>query len=197
MIDNQGIGLSIWKEFGFSALSQKQFDKGYGLELFLRMNRATGATMAMRRVFLSNVNFSSVDKYFLHDSMLAYAALAKHALGYISKPLIRYRLHEKNVIGCVIVETRHRSWYDARYPGLIWTNDIWNYKWDENDRHRMMFFEKRNSIIGKLFAYTMPLAVGDYFACYGKNCLCFMWYDYCLAFKRSVRYVWSYFCKKN
>ena len=82
----------------------KQFkESGLALELFLVHNRATGATMAIRKSFIGQYNIRDVkatkpgDVY--HDHIIALAAVCQEKLGIIETPLIKYRIHNSQSIG--------------------------------------------------------------------------------------------------
>lgn len=81
----------------------KYFDKGFAMELFLQVNRATGCTMALRKDFVSLIYINSeakpgTDKQ-IHDGCIAISAIIKNALGYIKEPLTLYRQHISQVCG--------------------------------------------------------------------------------------------------
>lgn len=78
-------------------------NSGLALELFTVHNRATGATMAMRRSFVGKYNIRDYkatkpgDVYF--DHIIALAAICQNKLGVIREPLIQYRVHTNQKIG--------------------------------------------------------------------------------------------------
>lgn len=67
-------------------------------------NRATGATMAIKRDALSWLLPIIDDKAMYHDYQLAYKAAERMQLGTINKPLIKYRCHrgQATTISCLI-----------------------------------------------------------------------------------------------
>ena len=67
-------------------------------EIFAECNRATGATMAFRRSFISQFMPIS-DHIGLHDEQIAMAAIVNDSIGLIPEKLISYRLHASNVVG--------------------------------------------------------------------------------------------------
>lgn len=91
---------TLWKCFGITRKSLKWIDAGYGIELFAYENRATGATMALRRNFEYTYNFINycLDDI-LHDGALALLSMKNNRLGYIDKCLIDYRIHKKQECG--------------------------------------------------------------------------------------------------
>lgn len=76
---------------------------GLTLDVLIVHNRATGATMAMRKSFVGQYNIRDVEArkpggvYF--DHIIALAAASQDKLGIISEPLIKYRIHSSQSIG--------------------------------------------------------------------------------------------------
>ena len=103
LIDDKGdlvTELSLWDCIGFTPKAQRSFDDGFGIELFGYENRATGATMAVRRDFALSSRFIDIcDNNVLHDGALAILALEAEALGYISQKLTKYRCHGNQSVG--------------------------------------------------------------------------------------------------
>ena len=90
----------LWKCLGLSDYNLSLIDKGLGIELFAFENRATGATMALKRDF--EYIHSFIDycaENILHDGAIAMLALNNSQLGYITKCLIEYRIHERQKCG--------------------------------------------------------------------------------------------------
>lgn len=89
---------TLWECIGFNKKMRKYFDKGLSLETFF-INKATGATMAIRKEikfpFAQYCNNDNV----LHDYCIALKALDNDELGYIDQPLIQYRLHGNQQAG--------------------------------------------------------------------------------------------------
>lgn len=103
LIDGSGKAISngtLWRCFGINDKCLKQIEDGFGIEIFAFENRATGATMAIRRDFEYTSSFSHfcIDDI-LHDGALAMLALTNNQLGYISRCLIDYRIHSNQECG--------------------------------------------------------------------------------------------------
>lgn len=103
LIDGSGKAISngtLWRCFGVNSKCLKQIENGFGMEIFAFENRATGATMAIRRNFEYTSSFSRfcIDDI-LHDGALAMLALTGNRLGHIDKCLIDYRIHGNQECG--------------------------------------------------------------------------------------------------
>ncbi len=91
---------TLWGTIGFTSQAQKALTDGFGPELFSYENRATGATMAIRRSFINENPFLDFcNDTILHDGALAMLGIATNGLGYISQPLINYRIHTGQKVG--------------------------------------------------------------------------------------------------
>lgn len=99
LIDDRGIAIegSLWERFGFDSKKQRFFNHGCALDIWMWSNRATGATMAVRKSFVEKGWRAFSDKY--HDEVIALQGIASHAMGYISQRLMDYRLHDDQVCG--------------------------------------------------------------------------------------------------
>lgn len=94
LFDVVGLGRDAIRQFCCSGLA---------LEVLMVHNRATGATMALRRSFIGEYNIGKDKAYrsgdVFHDHIIALAAVAKDKLGVIVQPLIRYRVHSGQCLG--------------------------------------------------------------------------------------------------
>ena len=111
LIDGNGESFTsetLWDRVGFNARMQRYFDKGYGQEILTITNRATGATMALRKTFLEGRDLSLCNLY-QHDYLIAYLAVSEHRLGYMIEPLTSYRIHTSQSIGVEDYELCHFS----------------------------------------------------------------------------------------
>ena len=127
LIDGSGKAISngtLWRCFGINDKCLKQIEDGFGIEIFAFENRATGATMAIRRDFEYTSSFSHfcIDDI-LHDGALAMLALTNNQLGYISRCLIDYRIHSNQE--CGIGESLNNPVSDnpreASYTATLWS----------------------------------------------------------------------------
>ena len=101
---------TLW-DYCFDKKVKALFDAGLEFECFAYGNHATGATMAIRKQKLPDINYNSE---FLHDHALAIMAANTDSLGYINQCLTYYRLHGKQV--CGISKAAPITWYDLTHP---------------------------------------------------------------------------------
>lgn len=129
LIDSNGqpiAGETLWNCFGMTPKAQKYIDEGFGIELFANENRATGATMAVRKgyKYLPNiVDYCKGD--ILHDGVLAMLSAADNQLGCISRKLIDYRIHPGQECG-IGESLRHPVSDDPRkssYTVVYWSQN--------------------------------------------------------------------------
>ena len=187
VIDNQGDSYCLWMDSGFSKRAQSQFNQGFGLELWAQMNRATGATMAFRKEIIKKVQFDRKDM--LHDSILALQALATNSLGYITEPLIRYRLHEQNTVGCHLDSPKTESWDDARFAACVLWADFSTFSWSDNQQYRIAFMKKRYYTKWTFLGWKIFVILPQYIKAYGKYWLTFAGYDMKNAWAHSIERV--------
>ena len=91
---------SLWECVGFSDKAIKAFLAGLGVELFCYENRATGATMAVRRDYATASHFTSIcNNIILHDGAIAMLAAEENEIGFIPEKLMRYRCHHGQSVG--------------------------------------------------------------------------------------------------
>ena len=102
LIDEKGdlfVSNTLFDIVNFRDKAKEYFRKGYGFELFNIANRATGATMAMRREFVFNNlpirTFNSI----YHDEYFTWYGINQNCLGFIDECLMNYRIHANQQIG--------------------------------------------------------------------------------------------------
>lgn len=174
----------LWEDIGFSKLSQRQFDEGWGLELWLQMNRATGATMAFRSEFGKKLHVSIGHDY--HDFILSLEALQVGCLGYITIPLTKYRQHQGQSVGCSFKNVYTKGWDDARSATFVWSAAFELILKTNRDKLRWRFYEERVAFKHGLFGYKVMRALPKYLQCYKKMWYYFFFYDYKKAMQHSL-----------
>lgn len=116
MIDEGDTMISNITLFDVLGLTEqlKYFDRGFAMEIFLRRNRATGCTMALRKSFKAYIHIpEAIPNVYtqIHDGSIAMAAIMRESLGYIEKPLTLYRQHALQQIG--LKDLLDKPWHFA------------------------------------------------------------------------------------
>ena len=175
----------LWDSIGFSELSQKQFDMGFALELWARGNRATGATMAVKRDFAVNAFSKRVDKEIYHDSQLCIEALLNDSLGYYTTPLTFYRIHSSQQIGCVLRLPIPKGWDDVRYASMDVHYYLPSIK-NQNQQKRAYFIKERyrlqHSKLNLLFKF-----ITSYKSIYEKKWSYLFLFDVYKSFRHTLK----------
>ena len=174
--------LKLWECVGFSKLSQKQFDMGLGFELWSEQNRATGATMAFRKKFVEDVQIYYNDKRVYHDYSITLMSLVENSLGYIVTPLIYYRQHLKQAVGCIWGFPLPKGYDDAR---------VWYESWFDMDIFplphefkKRLSFEKERKLYKYSFMAISILRNIHKYSIYG----CASFYMFSYDFSNSIRH---------
>lgn len=180
LIDGDGKPIpdgTLWKCFGITPKAKKMMNRGYGIELFANENRATGATMAVRKGFkyLPHIaNYCKCD--ILHDGVLAMLAAAESQLGYINEQLIGYRVHPAQECG-IGESLLHPVSDDPRensYTAVLWSkNDLPS---PLEPRIHFIIIRQRHQH-QPLGAFRMLNKIGQYRHFYNKRWGCFLVFD--------------------
>lgn len=175
---------TLWDRVGFDSHMQRYFDNGYGQEIFTIANRATGATMALRKNFLVGKDFLLYNMS-EHDYCIAYLAASENRLGYLTEPLISYRLHADNAIG---VEAYQLCCYSPLRACSLEIGNVHNLS--EKATMRLVFIRKREQWynIHHFAAITVCLNVCEYVHIYGKWWYRFLGYDLFKCLKNGFRH---------
>ena len=162
-MDEEGKSFTNAKMFdavAFTPSTIKQFyTTGLQLEAFIVNNRATGATMAMRRSFIGQFYISNVEnsngRVIFWDHILALAAVSQGKIGIIDKPLIRYRIHSGQTIGFgkwiyspPVTSDLYVVGYGLDYCDLV--------PYDLRERAKMVtdrYYYKKSKLYNNLFRY--------------------------------------------
>jgi glycosyltransferase involved in cell wall biosynthesis len=91
------IGRRLWANAFFRPREQSRFQSGHGVQVLLKGNVVTGATL-MFRAGLRPL-FMPIPSIWVHDGWIAWMLLAHSSLTFLSEPLIQYRLHAGQQIG--------------------------------------------------------------------------------------------------
>lgn len=101
---SQPVGVRLWVGFRFPPRQQKKFREGGAVDVLLKWNVVTGATLMIR----ANLRpiYSPIPACWHHDGWIAWMAVLYSKLDFIEEPLIRYRIHANQQVG---VETLAQS----------------------------------------------------------------------------------------
>ena len=94
------LGYRLWQSAGFTKIEQRLFTRGRAVDVLLRHNVVTGATMGFRAKFKELV--LPIPDIWVHDGWIALLIAATADLGMIDEPLVKYRQHSKQQIGAVM-----------------------------------------------------------------------------------------------
>lgn len=92
------LGYTMWKRVSFTPRQRRRFEKGHQLEVLLKRNVVTGATMAFRQELRDWI--LPIPEQWVHDAWIALIAgvIGKKGV-FVEEPLIYYRQHPKQAIG--------------------------------------------------------------------------------------------------
>jgi glycosyltransferase involved in cell wall biosynthesis len=89
---------TMWERISFTACQRGRFKQGRQLEVLLKHNVITGATMAFRAELQDWV--LPIPEQWIHDAWIALLSSAAGTRGvFIKEPLVKYRQHHNQVIG--------------------------------------------------------------------------------------------------
>jgi glycosyltransferase involved in cell wall biosynthesis len=100
VVDEQMVSRNstLWEVLGFNPTEQAKFHVNQGTDVLSKGNVVTGATMAVRKEMLGEV--LPFVPCWVHDEWMAFIITACHPVRLIDKPLICYRQHGRQQIGC-------------------------------------------------------------------------------------------------
>ena len=94
------LDFTLWDQFSFKETVRKRFEQGHQnqVEILIHHNVVTGATMAFRKNIKDLILPLPEER--VHDEWIALLASAGGARGiFVDESLIKYRLHDKQLIG--------------------------------------------------------------------------------------------------
>lgn len=171
LIDGDGNPLqltpsNLWG-YHFAPKYKNWFDNGLQLDCFVSGNvHATGATMAFRKSFSNNHPFESLANHgeVLHDFALALFAAEDNSLGYISQPLIKYRLHDGQT--CGLIEQDGNVDYQIYLIDICILPYLHNKRAVEETSFARYRLRQTRRVLGCI---SMLLKLGKYRSVYGKS----------------------------
>ena len=180
LVDDVGAPIdngTLWKCFGVNGRCLKQIEDGFGIEIFAFENRATGATMAIRREFKYTSSFSCfcIDDI-LHDGALAMLALTNNQLGYINKCLIDYRIHSNQEcgIGESLNNPVSNNPREASYTATLWSKLPLPSPIDKRIAFIILRQRRQHQPLG---LFRMMGSIGFYCRYYRSKWLSFLFFD--------------------
>jgi glycosyltransferase involved in cell wall biosynthesis len=93
------MGYRMWRTRRFRSSEQSLMSRGRGVEVLLRRNIVTGATMAFRSDLKDLILPIPNNSIHVHDGWIAFLAAATFDVGFLRDPLLQYRQRPHQVIG--------------------------------------------------------------------------------------------------
>lgn len=94
---SQPVGTRLWVGFRFPPHQQKKFREGGAVDVLLKWNVVTGATLMIRASL--RAIYTPIPACWHHDGWIAWMAVLYSKLDFIEEPLIRYRIHASQQVG--------------------------------------------------------------------------------------------------
>lgn len=175
---------TLWQRFGFDKKKQRFFDYGYGLDIWAWSNRATGATMAIKKDFLVKIKWDkSNDKY--HDKIIALQGLVMGALGYYEEKLICYRLHDNQACGATRLSKE--LYYSPIVPCKEMFVDFDISYLPDRERNHVKFIFYRALSKYNWFGIHQFLSIPTYIRMYNLWAYKFFYYDLFVSMRHSFK----------
>jgi glycosyltransferase involved in cell wall biosynthesis len=95
--DLNPLGLRMAASLGFGSADQALVASGKALQVLVRTNFVTGATMAFRASFVPDI--VPIPECWIHDGWIALVLALRSQVAFIDRPLVRYRQHGANQVG--------------------------------------------------------------------------------------------------
>jgi glycosyltransferase involved in cell wall biosynthesis len=95
--DLNPLGARMAGSLGFGSADQALVAGGKALHVLVRTNFVTGATMAFRASFVSDI--VPIPESWVHDGWIALVIALRSQVAFIDRPLVQYRQHDANLVG--------------------------------------------------------------------------------------------------
>lgn len=179
---------TLFERIGFAKKYREYFDDGCELSVFYYCNHATGATMALRKQY----QFAQYcSPHILHDEVIALLSIQESSLGYISEPLVNYRIHSTQGMSIpASIEDSEKRFNEEHIlnPTLHSTRTSrWSFPLSDNTQSYKEFLHIR--IKNKLSAvgFLVPLfRIKQYKLLYNNRYTSFMHYDMVASAKHTL-----------
>ena len=151
--DLQPFGVRIWEAAHFSRPLQALVQNGRAIDVLMKFNVVTGATLAFRRTFVDLV--MPIPSVWVHDGWIAFIIASAGKIACLDEPLVFYRQHGKNQIGAASTVLARRiaaSWQAAPRNHLVTLSQtIEQYKMlGEHLSAKLNEFSKGGALISRL-----------------------------------------------
>lgn len=171
----------LW-DYTFKQKYRKIFDNGFSLECFLggaSAVRTTGATMALRKSFIKENPFIHLcNGEVMHDFAIALLAAEQNVIGYINKPLIKYRLHPSQTCGLFDAPFPNDYCKNTYYSIFVIDSSIIPHLTIPDAIDRAFFFRKRLQKTCRKSGFIIFFSmIGQYLHYYGKHTPLFLRID--------------------
>lgn len=126
----RSLGYRLSEAAGFGPRRRERFEHGQAVEVLLKNNVVTGATLAFRRAFLKAI--LPIPATWVHDAWIALLIAALGKVAIIDEPLVFYRQHQQQQIG-VTQRTRRNgfAWAWSALAEVLMELDRYVVKGDE------------------------------------------------------------------
>lgn len=196
LIDEKGVAKegSLWQRFGFDKKKQRFFDHGCALDIWMWSNRATGATIAVRKHFVDTTSWRKLaDGY--HDSIIAWQGVVSRSIGYIPMKLMDYRLHGEQVCGAEDLPAELYYSPLRPCPHIRVGGDI-NF-FPEKEQKQVDFIVKRASFKNVWFGWGTISHLALYVKTYRGWAFKFFVYDLYISVRHSLKRVKNGCLRRN
>lgn len=195
LIDETGTAIAgdLWQRFGFDKKKQRFFNHGFGLDIWMWSNRATGATMAVRKDFVKTDTWKDfLDGY--HDSIIALQGILSHSIGCLSEQLMDYRLHGDQACGAEDLP------YQLQYSPLKpCSKELLSSGFQGDDLHglpvneqrHVAFVLERSTFKYRRFGWGSITHIRSYVRFYRLWAYKFFFYDWFLSMRHSVKHLFG------
>lgn len=184
--DGKPTGGNAFAAIGFDDEKQKAAQHGYMMDILFQNNRATGATMALRKDFIDSFKDEWGAGYQFHDYALVLEAFGKEVGGFMSESLIDYRVHGANATGFSPANHVFLSPYMHVCADFEGVN-----RWTDKTQRRIAFSRERGSFMYSWFGIKAIIAIPRYISMYNNLWYKAFAYDMKEAFVHSVERIKS------
>lgn len=181
IIDGSGkqSGENIFDRIGFDKEKQRAAIHGFMMDILWMNNRATGATMAIRKGFINEFQDEWGSNHKFHDYALVLEAFGREVGGFISTPIMDYRIHGANQTGICPAHHVFESPYKHKmieFEGMD--------RWANRVKERITFSRERFVTQYSLFGAKACWYIPKYLRMYGS-----LWYK---AYTMDMKEAWEH-----